>query len=89
MKKYFRGYYRPTESEFGQLWKEAVFVPDANTLLNLYRYSAETAEGLLDILSQLAEVIWVPHQVLLEFHRNRLTVIAEQEKAYREAEQQL
>jgi hypothetical protein len=37
---------------------------------------------LLAVLDTLADKIWIPHQVALEFYRNRLTVIGEQIKRF-------
>jgi len=50
VKKTFPGYYRPTEEEFSEHWKNCFFVFDANVLLNLYRYTPATSEPLLTIL---------------------------------------
>ena len=36
MKDKFHGYYRPSEEYFANLWNDAIFAFDANTLLNLY-----------------------------------------------------
>jgi hypothetical protein len=32
---HFHGYYQPTEEEVNQLWDEAIYVFDANILLNI------------------------------------------------------
>lgn len=82
MKNAFAGYYRPTDVEFQQLWQECDFVLDANVLLNLYRYSPNTTNGLLDILESLADRLWVSHQAAKEYHANRLGVIHEQAQTY-------
>src|SRR5437016_440727 len=85
MKNLFPGYFRPTEEEFEQLWQDCTFIPDANVLLNLYRYSPETREGLLSIFSAVSDRLWLPHQVAFEFLSNRLGVIDAQTKAYKKA----
>lgn len=82
MKSSFHGYFRPTKSEFATLWKKSIFVFDANTLLNIYRYSPATRDGFIEILRHYSDRIWIPHQVGLEFHKNRLSVINEQRAAY-------
>lgn len=82
MKNTFPGYYRPTEDELSKMWENSLFVLDANVLLNLYRYSPETREELLDILEEISDRLWVPHQAALEYHRNRLGVIEQQAAAY-------
>jgi hypothetical protein len=78
MRKTFPGYYRPTSDEFTELWQECVFTFDANVLLNIYRYTPNTQERFFEILEELKDRIWVPHQAALEFHRNRLGVISDQ-----------
>lgn len=82
MRDLFPGYYQPTEEEFAELWNECIFSFDTNVLLHIYRYSPQTRERLFDILEKLQERIWIPHQVGYEFHKNRLTVISDQSKAY-------
>ncbi|MEA5617025.1 PIN domain-containing protein [Cronbergia sp. UHCC 0137] len=82
MRDLFPGYYQPTKQEFDELWKECIFSFDTNVLLHIYRYSPKTRERLFDILEKLQERIWIPHQIGYEFHKNRLTVISDQSKAY-------
>lgn len=86
MRKNFPGYYQPTANEFSTLWETCTFVLDANVLLNLYRYSAETRKKLLEILKQVSNRVWVPHRAALEYQRNRLDVISKQRAAYDEIE---
>lgn len=78
MKEIFPGYYRPTKEEFSAMWQECIFVFDANVLLNLYRYSPETRDELLDVLEHLKDRIWIPQQAMLEYHENREEVISQQ-----------
>lgn len=62
------------------MWNEGTFVFDTNVLLNLYRYKKETRDSILEVLEKLQDRIWIPYQVGLEFHRNRLLVISDQNK---------
>ena len=89
MKKTFPGYYRPTEDEFSELWKNCLFVLDANVLLNLYRYSPETSEELIGILNEISGRLWIPHQAALEYQKNRLVVIEQQAAAYDKIQEEL
>ncbi len=82
MKNTFRGYYRPTEAEFGELWRTALFVPDANVLLSLYRYSTATTLELIEVLRNISDRLWLPHQAGLEYHRNRISAIEKQAASY-------
>lgn len=82
MKRLFRGYYSPSKDEFEWLWKNAIVVPDANVLLNLYRYTADTSDQLIEIFTKIKDRLWLPHQIALEFHKNRFKVIGDQVEAY-------
>ena len=78
MKEEFKGFYAIKENDFQYLWDHAVFVFDTNVLLNLYRYQESTTEQLLDVIEQLNDRVWIPYHVALEYQRNRLKVIADQ-----------
>lgn len=78
MESLFKGYYQPTPEQFKELWEEGTFVFDTNVLLNLYRYKIESRNEVLNIIKQIEDRVWIPYQVGLEFHRNRLTVLGEQ-----------
>src|SRR5688572_20517997 len=84
MRDLFPGYYRPTAEEFDRLWSEAWFVVDANILLNLYRYQERARNEFLAVLDTIASRLWVPHQAVLEYQRNRVRVITDQLKKFRE-----
>ncbi|MBL6279184.1 DUF4935 domain-containing protein [Micromonospora fiedleri] len=57
---------------------------DTNVLLDAYRFAAQARRELLDSLRKVGERLWIPHQVALEFHRNRVPVIVEHDAAYRD-----
>lgn len=82
MKNIFPGHFRPTKDEFDKLWENAIFVVDANVILNLYRYSSKTRNELQRILSTINHRIFIPHQAAEEFLRNRLVVTSEQSDEY-------
>ncbi|MEE4011693.1 PIN domain-containing protein [Roseibium sp. FZY0029] len=84
MKDIFPEYDNSKNLDFNNVWKNATFVFDANVLLNLYRYHAETRDQLLNIFEALKEQVWIPYHVALEFQRNRLNVIADQSKRFAE-----
>jgi len=89
MKDNFLGYYRPTKDEFIQLWNDGIFVLEANILLNMYRYTPKTRKEFINILEKISDRIWIPNQVALEYHKNRLNVINHQILAYEKIEQSL
>lgn len=74
----FKDYYDLKDKDYNDIWSNCLFVVDANVLLNLYRYSEATQKELLNILQKLSDKLWLPHQVALEYHSNRLAVIYEQ-----------
>lgn len=64
-----------TDEDYGRVLTRVLLVPDANVLLNFYRYNQETRAVLFAILKKIREQLWVPHQVLSEFWRNRESAI--------------
>lgn len=82
MKNIYPGFYPPTDDELKALWADALFGFDANVLLNLYRYSTDTTNDFLTALEKVKDRCWLCHQVGLEYHRNRITVIESQERSY-------
>ncbi|MDO3648732.1 PIN-like domain-containing protein [Nocardia mangyaensis] len=55
--------------------KGALVAVDTNVLLDLYRYNRSTSDELLTVIESLRDRLFVPHQVVHEFWRNRLSVI--------------
>lgn len=86
MKNLFKSFYKLSEEEYEILWQNAIFIFDTNILLNLYRYQSSTRDELLKVIEQLKDRIWIPNHVALEFQRNRLFVISEQHKRYKEVQ---
>ncbi len=89
MKKTLSGYYQPTEEEFSRLWANCKFIVDSNVLLNMHRYSQKARDDLLSILRAVSDRVWIPHQVAIEYQENRLYVIAEQAKRFRDVKEEL
>jgi hypothetical protein len=71
----FEAYRTPTEADYYKLFTSGLIVPDTNVFLNLYRYNVQTRNDLLTVLRRLGDHLWVPHQVMEEFWRNRETVL--------------
>lgn len=82
MKDDFPGWYPKTPDEAAALWDNAIFVPDANVLLHCLRHPATVRDELLRVFDVLKDSIWIPYQVGLEFHRNRLDVEFGAQDAY-------
>lgn len=79
-------YLMPSISEKEELWKNCFFVFDTNVLLNLYRYTSNTRDTLIDAFEDLKDRIWIPHQVAYEYAKNRFEVIFEMVQKYEELE---
>ena len=75
MKEEFSEFYYPTESELNKIWQEGIFIFDTNILLSLYNLSQETSNEILDIFKKIKDSIWIPYNVIYEYHQNRLNVI--------------
>lgn len=71
MKEQFRGYYPYTADELDSIWAAGIIVLDTNVLLGLYEQSPATRGTFVDALTAVADRLWLPHQVGVEFHRNR------------------
>lgn len=82
MKTTLAAWYAKTPSELSALWDSAIFVPDTNILLHCLRHSSDVREELLRIFDLIKGSLWIPYQVGLEFHRNRIDVQGAAEDAY-------
>jgi hypothetical protein len=67
----FVGFRIPSGAELDAALREAVVAVDANVLLNLYRFRAQTSRDLIKVLQRLGDRMVVPHQALREFWRHR------------------
>ena len=66
--------------------RNGMLVLDTNVLLNLYRYNDKTVDDLLKVASAARGRLFVPHQVVNEFLRNRQSVIASLGTASKDAQ---
>jgi hypothetical protein len=82
MKKKFIGFYNPTNKEIEKAWSKGFFAFDANTLLNLYRYTDNTRKDFLGALQTIKDRLFLPYQAAYEYHNNRLDVIEGMEKSH-------
>jgi len=72
----FSAYFRPSQEEYDRLWREGIFVFDANVLLNFYRITSKARGEAFAILTQLGDRLWLPNQAVLEYVRNRPEAIS-------------
>ncbi len=82
MKDKYSGWYVKSAAEVVALWDNAIFVADANVLLHCLRHPAAVRNELLRLFDALKASLWIPYQVGLEFHRNRLDVELGAQDAY-------
>ncbi|MEU7476996.1 PIN-like domain-containing protein [Lentzea sp. NPDC042327] len=71
----FEDYRTATEDDYRRTLTGGLVVFDANVLLNLYRFNSTTRADLIKVMQSLGDSLWVPHQVMREFWRNRESVI--------------
>lgn len=74
MRTEFDSWYPKDPESIAKIWKTAIFVPDANILLHSIRHPRKVRDELLRLFEVLGDALWIPYQVGLEFHRNRLDV---------------
>ncbi|MCQ8195159.1 PIN domain-containing protein [Streptomyces rugosispiralis] len=67
----FEAYRTPADRDYQRVLRHGLVVLDTNVLLDLYRMNGRVREDMLTVLKTIAERLWAPHQVLVEFWRNR------------------
>tara|TARA_R110002020_G_scaffold184944_8_gene382254 strand:+ start:1153 stop:2538 length:1386 start_codon:yes stop_codon:yes gene_type:complete len=82
MKKKFKNYHKIPESEYSDIWDNAIFILDTNILLNLFRYPENARVDFLKVLKKIKSRIWVPFIAGLEFYENLEHVKNSQMRAY-------
>lgn len=90
MLRRFRAWLAPgQETAYGQkrsmFFSRAMVVLDANVLLDLYRYTQDARVQVLAALRLIADQqrLWLPHQVGLEFVRNRANAVKDRQRNLR------
>ncbi|WBP88095.1 PIN domain-containing protein [Kitasatospora cathayae] len=73
----FEGYRTPTQDDYRSILNDGMVSIDANLLLDLYRYNEKTRGDLLSVMAALGSRLWVSHQVLEEFWRNRESALSD------------
>lgn len=72
----FREFFHKEIIDFKNLSSDTLVIFDTNTLLNIYRYSNDTRQKLIEVMNEIKENIWIPNQVMLEFSLNRQETLA-------------
>jgi hypothetical protein len=83
MRNGFSGFYGVSEDAIGTVFTSAktIFIFDANIFLTLYRCEEETRNRFFEIWETIKGQCWFPHQVCLEYQRNRLKVVKDSRDA--------
>lgn len=71
MKNLFHEFYRSNNIDIFSLKEDSIIIFDTNVLLDLYRFSKPSSEILLKSIEKVSNLIFVPHQVALEFNFNK------------------
>ena len=82
----FESYRVLSSAEIKLALQSGMVALDTNVLLNLYRYNDQTVDDLLGVARAAADRLFVPHQVVREFWRNRQSVIASLGSASKDAQ---
>lgn len=69
MKDRFPEFYN--ELDFKDLWRRCTFVFDTNILINLYGFTKDDYKEFMDILEDISNRLWMPHQIGWEYQKNR------------------
>lgn len=79
MRRLFKEHMKKSSEEIEAIWKDCIFVFDANIYLNLYRYSEDTKKQTLGIINKVNDDVRAPFQVIKEYLENRNIVIIDED----------
>ncbi|MFD3430815.1 PIN-like domain-containing protein [Nocardia fluminea] len=82
MRSVLSHWYGPDDEELAEFYKDGTIALDANILLSLYRVNGDQRAQIIQVLEKVADRIWIPYQVALEYQRNRLKVASGVNKAF-------
>lgn len=82
----FEGYRSAHPEQVREAVQKWLVVLDTNVLLGLYAYQGTSLDDFMKVFEALEDRLFVPHQVLDEFWRNRRTVLKENRGRHRERE---
>ena len=84
MRKRFPEYFY--EPDIKEMWNTAIFVPDTNVLLDVFRFPPASSKGLLKILKHLKSRgrLWIPYQFAHEYLKKQPNIRHDIQKDYDE-----
>jgi hypothetical protein len=71
----FEGYKTATDDDYHGVMTQGLIVFDTSVLLNLYRYNRQARRDLFSVMRISGDRLFLPHQVIVEFWRNRESVL--------------
>lgn len=82
--QFFEFDYSMDESTLKEIWQSSntIFVVDTNVLLNLYSYQENTRNTIFESLEKIEDRLWSPHQIMLEYNKNRNEIIYQSRKDF-------
>ncbi|WP_143658630.1 PIN-like domain-containing protein [Streptomyces sp. IMTB 2501] len=80
----FSSHWRITKDGISKALGESLIVLDSSVLLDLYRVTPSARKEMINSLHTVRENLWIPHQVALEFHSNRVEAAQDQLNFYNE-----
>ncbi|MGC5193514.1 PIN-like domain-containing protein [Streptomyces albidoflavus] len=80
----FSSHWRMTNRQLAEALKESLIVLDSSVMLDLYRVTPSARAEMINSLLIVKESLWIPHQVALEFHSNRVSAAQDQLNFYDE-----
>lgn len=73
----FKGLWRRPKDHYERGVQGYLVVVDTNVLLELYRFTPDARNELLDVLQKLGQRLWIPHQVASEYYARRVDAVKE------------
>ena len=83
MNKFFieyKDYYHVDELKSIFNDEKSLIVFDTNIFLDLYSYPLDTRNSIIESIQKVKGILWSPHHVFLEYHKNRREVIYKSKK---------
>ncbi|PKF34270.1 PIN-like domain-containing protein, partial [Acinetobacter proteolyticus] len=83
MNKFFleyKDYYSLDELRLFLNDESSLIVFDTNIFLDLYSYPLDTRNSIIQSIEKLKCILWSPHHIFLEYHKNRREVICRSKK---------
>ena len=85
----YKDYYDLDELKVFFNEEKSLIVFDTNIFLDLYSYPLDTRNSIIDSINKVKGILWSPHHIFLEYHKNRREVIYKSKKILEEIQNTL